>query len=33
MTMRYFFTPNIGMNFGFGAAHGGIINGGISAKF
>ncbi|MFA7274682.1 MAG: hypothetical protein WC044_12510 [Crocinitomicaceae bacterium] len=33
MTMRYFFTPNFGLNFGVGAAHGGIINGGVSFKF
>lgn len=31
--MRYFFTDNIGINVGLGLGQGGLINGGISAKF
>lgn len=31
--MRYFFTDNIGMNLALGFGQGGLINGGITAKF
>lgn len=31
--MRYFFTDNIGLNLAVGFGQGGIVNGGISAKF
>ena len=31
--MRYFFTDNIGLNLALGFGQGGILNGGISAKF
>ncbi|MFZ9028933.1 MAG: outer membrane beta-barrel protein [Crocinitomicaceae bacterium] len=31
--MRYFFTENIGMNLALGLGQGGLINGGITAKF
>lgn len=33
ITMRYFFTDNIGINLGLGLGQGGLVNGGISAKF
>ncbi len=33
MVMRVFITENIGLNFGVGAVHGGIFNGGVSFKF
>lgn len=33
MVMRFFITENIGFNLSVGATHGGIVNGGISAKF
>ena len=31
--MRYYFTQNIGLNFGMGLGQGGLLNGGISARF
>ncbi len=31
--MRYFFTDNIGLNLALGVGQGGLINGGLSAKF
>ena len=30
--MRYFFTPNIGLNMGIGLGQGGLLNGGLSVK-